>query len=189
MFENNNHISSVKTGIEPTFFGKVMTFFALAILSSAAGMYITTTYWMDYFYQQPALIYVVMIVELAIVLTARMWSTKIPLNRFLFVFFTFITGVTAAPLIGVLANTPEGVGILTKALLATGIMFTATAAFGWTTKIDLSGMRGFLMIGLIGMIVVGLIGIFIPWSNTTEMIYSGIGVLLFTGFISYDFRR
>lgn len=189
MFENNNHISSVKTGIEPTFFGKVMTFFALAILSSAAGMYITTTYWMDYFYQQPALIYVVMIVELAIVLTARMWSTKIPLNRFLFVFFTFITGVTAAPLIGVLANTPEGVGILTKALLATGIMFTATAAFGWTTKIDLSGMRGFLMIGLIGMIVVGLIGIFIPWSNTTEMIYSGIGVLLFTGFISYDFQK
>lgn len=189
MFENNNHISSVKTGIEPTFFGKVMTFFALAILSSAAGMYITTTYWMDYFYQQPALIYVVMIVELAIVFTARMWSTKIPLNRFLFVFFTFITGVTAAPLIGVLANTPEGVGILTKALLATGIMFTATAAFGWTTKIDLSGMRGFLMIGLIGMIVVGLIGIFIPWSNTTEMIYSGIGVLLFTGFISYDFQK
>ncbi|MBP9770985.1 Bax inhibitor-1/YccA family protein [Candidatus Gracilibacteria bacterium] len=189
MFENNNHISSVKTGIEPTFFGKVMTFFALAILSSAAGMYITTTYWMDYFYQQPALIYVVMIVELAIVLTARMWSTKIPLNRFLFVFFTFITGVTAAPLIGVLANTPEGVGILTKALLATGIMFTATAAFGWTTKIDLSGMRGFLMIGLIGMIVVGLVGIFIPWSNTTEMIYSGIGVLLFTGFISYDFQK
>lgn len=189
MFENNNHLSSVRTGIEPTFFGKVMTFFALAILSSAAGMYVTTTYWMDYFYQQPALIYVVMIVELAIVFTSRMWSTKIPLNRFLFVLFTFITGVTAAPLIGVLAHTPEGVGILTKALLATGLMFTATAAFGWTTKIDLSGLRGFLMIGLIGMIVVGLIGIFIPWSNTSEMIYSGVGVLLFTGFISYDFQK
>ncbi|MBI5754495.1 Bax inhibitor-1/YccA family protein, partial [Candidatus Peregrinibacteria bacterium] len=182
-------ISSVKTGIEPTFFGKVMTFFALAILSSAAGVFITSQYWMEYFYQQPALMYVAFIVELAIVFTSRLWSTKIPLNRFMFVLFTFITGVTVAPLISIVAHTPEGMDILSKALLATGLMFTATAIFGWTTKIDLSGLRGFLMIGLIGMIVVGLIGIFMPWSNTAEMIYSGIGVLLFTGFIAYDFQK
>jgi FtsH-binding integral membrane protein len=189
MFQDNSHLHSVRTGIEPTFFGKVMSFFALAILCSTAGVYVTSTYLMEYFYQQPALIYLVMIVELAIVFTSRMWSTKIPLNRFMFVLFTFITGVTIAPLIGVLANTPEGVAILTKALLATGLMFTATAAFGWTTKIDLTSMRGFLMIGLIGMIVVGLIGIFIPWSNTAEMFYSGAGVLLFTGFLAYDFQK
>ncbi len=189
MFENNSHLYSAKTGIETTFFGKVMAFFALAILCSAAGVYITSTYWMEYFYQQPALIYVAMVVELAIVLTSRLWSTKVPLNRFLFVLFTFISGMTAAPLIGILANTPEGVGILTKALLATGLMFTATAAFGWTTKMNLTGMRGFLMIGLIGMIVTGLIGVFIPWSNTMEMVYSGVGVLLFTGFIAYDFQK
>ncbi len=78
---------------------------------------------------------------------------------------------------------------MTKALLATGLMFTATAAFGWTTKMDLSGMRGFLMIALIGMIVVGVIGIFIPWSNTMEMVYSGVGVLIFSGFIVYDFQK
>lgn len=189
MFENNHQVSSIRSGIEPTFVGKVMSFFALAILSSAAGVYITSQYWMEYFYQQPALIWVVFIAELAIVFTARLWSTRIPLNRFMFVLFTFITGVTAAPLISIVAHTPEGMAILTKALLATGIMFTATAIFGWTTKIDLSGLRGFLMIGLIGMIVVGILGIFMPWSNTAEMVYSGIGVLLFTGFIAYDFQK
>lgn len=189
MYEQHHNTTSIRTSLEPTFFGKVMSFFALAILSSAAGVYITSTYWLEYFIRQPALIYVAMIVELALVFTSRMWSTKIPLNRFLFVLFTFITGITIAPLIGILANTPEGVGIITKALLATGLMFTATAIFGWTTRIDLSGMRGFLLIGLIGMIVTGLIGIFIPWSNTTEMVYSGIGVLLFTGFIAYDFQK
>ncbi len=185
----NHDISSARGNFEPTFFGRVMSFFALAILSSAAGVYITSTYWIEYFYQQPALIYVAMIAELALVFTSRMWSTKIPLNRFLFVLFTFLSGMTAAPLIAILANTPEGVGILSKALLATGLMFSATAIFGWTTRIDLSGMRGFLFIGLIGMIVTGLIGIFIPWSNTAEMVYSGIGVLLFTGFIAYDFQK
>ena len=129
------------------------------------------------------------IVELVLIFTSRSWSTKVPLNRFLFVLFTFITGVTIAPLLGIVAQSPGGVDILTKALLATGLMFTATAAFGWTTKMDLSGMRGFLMIALIGMIVVGVIGIFIPWSNTMEMVYSGVGVLIFSGFIVYDFQK
>ena len=67
--------------------------------------------------------------------------------------------------------------------------FTATAVFGWTTKIDLTGMRGFLIIGLLGMIITGIVGIFIPWSNTTEMVYSGIGVLLFIGYTAYDFQK
>ncbi|MBI2634224.1 Bax inhibitor-1/YccA family protein [Candidatus Peregrinibacteria bacterium] len=107
----------------------------------------------------------------------------------MFALFTFITGITVAPLLAILAATPEGVTILTKALAITGLTFTATAIFGWTTKIDLSGMRGFLMIGLIGMILVGVVGIFLPWGNTMEMVYSGIGVLLFAGYTVYDFQK
>lgn len=192
MYEPNNQntqTSAVKVGFEPTFFGKVMSFFALAVLSSTAGVFITNYYFIEYFFKMPALMWIFFIVELALIFTSRAWSTKVPLNRFLFALFTFITGVTIAPLLVVVAQSPGGVDILTKALLATGLMFTATAAFGWTTKMDLSGMRGFLMIALIGMIVVGVIGIFIPWSNTTEMIYSGIGVLIFSGFIVYDFQK
>jgi len=33
-------------------------------------------------------------------------------------------------------------------------MFTATAIVGWTTKVNLTGLRGFLLMGLIGMIIV-----------------------------------
>lgn len=192
MFEPNSqnmYSAHAKTGVEPTFFGKVMTFFALAILSSAAGVYITSYYFMEYFFTNPALIYIVSAVELVMIFTSRFWIEKRPLNRFLFVIFTFLTGATAAPLISIVANTPEGIGILTKALMATGLVFTATAIFGWTTHRDLSGMGGFLMIGLIGMLVTGIIGIFIPWSNATEMVYSGIGVLLFTGYTAYDFQK
>ncbi|MEK7085814.1 MAG: Bax inhibitor-1/YccA family protein, partial [Patescibacteria group bacterium] len=156
---------------------------------STAGVFITNYYFIEYFFKMPALMWIFFIVELVLIFTSRSWSTKVPLNRFLFVLFTFITGVTIAPLLGIVAQSPGGVDILTKALLATGLMFTATAAFGWTTKMDLSGMRGFLMIALIGMIVVGVIGIFIPWSNTMEMVYSGVGVLIFSGFIVYDFQK
>ena len=177
------------TGLESTFFGKVMTFFALAILSSAAGVYITMHYFMQYFIATPQLIYVLFVVELIVILTSRMWSQKSPLNRFMFVLFTFITGVTVAPLISVLAASAGGTAILTKALLATSATFIATALIGWKTSYDLSGMRGFLIIGLIGMIIVGVAGIFIPWGNTMEMVYSGIGVLLFAGFTMYDIQK
>lgn len=181
--------SHVRTGIEPTFFGKVMSFFALAILSSATGTYLTYTYFFEYFIQTPALMWIFFIVELAIIFTSRVWSTKSPLNKILFVAFTFITGVTIAPLIGILASSPDGAVVLSKALLATGLTFSAAGLIGWTTKMDLSWMRTFLLFGLVGMIVVAIIGFFIPWNSTTEMVYSGVGVLLFGGFTVYDFHN
>lgn len=189
MDHNQHDLSRVKVGIEPTFFGKVMSFFALAIFASAAGAYITMTYFMEYFIAQPALMWVFFIVELAIIFTSGMWSQKVPLNRILFAAFALITGVTIAPLLGVMAASPGGVEVITKALLVTGLMFTATGIVGWTTKMDLSGLRGFLFIGLIGMIIIGIISFFIPWSSQTEMIYSGFGVLLFAGFAVYDFQK
>jgi len=107
----------------------------------------------------------------------------------MFVAFTFITGVTVAPMISILAASQSGSTILMQALLATGLMFAATAIIGWTTHYNLSGLRGFLMMGLIGMIIVGIISIFIPWGNNIEMIYSGMGVLLFAGFTMYDIQK
>lgn len=178
-----------KVGIEPTFFGKVMTFFALAIFISMGGVYTAMTYLMQYFVQAPALMYVLFAVELGIIFTSRKWSTKRPLNRILFALFAFITGVTIAPLIMMVLASTAGSVMLMKALLATGFMFTATAIIGTTTKYDLSGLRGFLVMGLIGMIVISVIGIFLPWGNTFELVFAGGGIILFSGFTMYDFQK
>jgi len=189
MFENNNVSNPAVTGVAPTFFGKVMFFFALAIMSSALGVYTTMNYFMSYFIEIPWLMYGLFALELIIILTSRLWRTHSPLNRILFVAFTFITGVTVAPLIAIVSASATGPTVLMQALLATGLMFTATALIGWTTKYDLSRLGGFLMMGLIGMIIVGIIGIFLPWGSTTEMVYSGIGVLIFCGYTMYDFQK
>lgn len=179
---------TAKVTVEATFFGKVMGFFALAILISAAGTYTTYTYFLEYFINMPALMWILYAVELIMIFTSRMWSTKAPINRLLFAAFAFISGATLAPLLAIVASSPGGVTIVTKALLVTGCMFTATALIGWTTKVNLARMGGFLMMALIGLILVGVIGIFLPWGSQMEMIYSGIGVLIFTGFIAYDFQ-
>jgi hypothetical protein len=127
--------------------------------------------------------------ELGLVFTARWWSQNHPINYFLFAAFAFITGLTIVPLLASVILEFGGPGIIIKALLATTFTFTAAAIVGAVSQRSFSGLQGFLMVGLIGMIVVSLVGIFVPWSNTFEMIFSGIGVLIFTGFTLFDIQR
>ncbi|PIR55190.1 hypothetical protein COU74_02190 [Candidatus Peregrinibacteria bacterium CG10_big_fil_rev_8_21_14_0_10_36_19] len=178
-----------KSGLKPTFMGKVMTLFALAIATTTAGVFVSFAYLFEFFLATPALMWVVYIVEIAIIFTSGMWSQKRPLNYLLFATFALLSGITIAPLIGIVAQMPNGVAMIGKALASTAAMFIATGIFGWTTKMDLSGLRGFLMTALIGIIIVSIIGIFLPWSNNFEMFFSGFGVILFSGFIMYDFQR
>lgn len=182
-------IDTVKTNLEATFFGKVMSFFALAILSSTIGVFVTMEYFMQAFIANPALMWVLYAVELGLVFTSRMWSQKVPLNRFLFVLFSFITGATLAPLIAIVVASPGGAAIVSKALLAATFTYAATGVIGWTTKRDLSGMGGFLLVALLGMIVVGIVGIFLPWGGVMEMVYAGIGIVLFSAYTMYDFQK
>lgn len=189
MFGNSIYTGKAESGIRATFFGKVMFFFALAVLMSVVGVYVTSFYFMEYFVATPALMWIAFIAELALVFTARFWSTKAPLNRLLFSLFAFLTGVTVAPLIAIVAASPGGIAIILKALIASIVTFGAVGFIGWTTKRDLSGMRGFLLMAVIGLIVVGIVGIFLPWGSTGEMIYSGIGILIFSAFTAYDFQN
>lgn len=172
----------------PTFFGRVMFVFGLAILVSAGGVWFGMNFLIEYFIQNPALIWIIFIAELALIFTSQKWSTVKPLNYWLFSLFAFLTGITVTPLL-VVASATAGIGIVAKALIATFLMFTAAGIVGWTTKKSLQGMGGFLFISLIGIIAVSILGIFIPWSSTFEMIFSGFGVLLFSGFVMYDFQR
>jgi FtsH-binding integral membrane protein len=177
-----------RTEVTPTFFGKVMFAFALAILVSTLGVWVGFTYLIETFITTPWLIWVAFGLELVLIFTSRKWSTIKPLNYWLFSAFALLTGITVTPLL-LVATEMAGTGIVLKALIATVAMFSAAGAIGYTTKRSLEGMRGFLIIGLIGLLIVGVLGMFIPWGSQFEMIYSGIGVLIFTGFAMYDFQK
>ena len=67
-------------------------------------------------------------------------------------------------------------------------MALAAGAYGYTTKRDLSGMGGFLFIGLLGVIVASMVGIFVQ----APLLYIGISAvaaMLFTGFLVFDLNR
>ena len=174
---------------EGTFLSKVLFFFGLAIAISAAGTFIGFQYLSSLFIKNPTITLVFFAVELILVFTSRIWSTRRPLNYILFATFAFVTGLTLAPLLLSYILQFGGPAIIIKAFLATTFTFTAAAIVGLVSQRSFTGLGGFLTMTLIGMIVVSVIGIFIPWSNTFEMIFSGIGVVLFTGFTIYDISR
>lgn len=173
----------------PSFLSQVFFYFGLAILTSALGTFIGLNFFASFFLANPFFMYLLFAGELGLIITSRYWNNKKPLNYLLFVLFAFITGVTLVPLIALFVTQFDGFGIIIKALLATTLMFCGTAVFGFFTKINLTGLRGFLWTSLIGMIIVSVIGIFVPWGNQFEMIFSFFGVVLFGGYIMYDIQQ
>ena len=66
--------------------------------------------------------------------------------------------------------------------------FAATAAWGYTTRTDLSRFGSFLVMGLIGIVLAGLVNLFIG-SNALQFALSVIGVIVFTGLTAWDTQR
>lgn len=181
--------ASMGATFAPSFMSKVFTCFGLAVGVSALGAYLGLNYFVEYFISYPYLTYGLFILEIGLILTSGFWSKKEPINIVLFALFALITGLTIVPILAYLTLSASGAGILIKALAATGLMFGGSAIFGLTTHRNLSGLGGFLIMALIGMIVVSIIGIFLPWNNSFEMIFSGIGVIIFSAFVMYDVQR
>ena len=99
--------------------------------------------------------------------------------------FTFITGLTIAPLLTSIFAMPGGASIVGQAFLMTSIAFGGISMFAMTTKKDFSFMGKFLFIALIIMIVAGISNIFIQ-SSMMQLVIASVGALLFSAFILYD---
>lgn len=172
-----------------SFFNKVFTLFGLSIFTTGLGVYLGFNYLLLVFLHNPIYMFGVFAAELLLIFTSRAWSKTQPLNYFLFVLFTVLSGITLVPLLATFALEFKGYDIIYRALFATTATFVAMAAIGITSKRSFAGLGGFLMMALIGMIVVGVVGIFIPWGNSMEMLYSAFGVTVFAGYALYDFNR
>lgn len=99
--------------------------------------------------------------------------------------FTFITGLTIAPLLNAIFAMPGGASIVGQAFFMTSIAFGGISFFAMTTKRDFSFMGKFLIIALIILIVAAISNIFIQ-STGMQLVVSSIGALIFSAFILYD---
>lgn len=101
---------------------------------------------------------------------------------------TFVLGLMLGPILQHALNLRNGGQIIGLAAGGTSIIFLTLAGIATTTKKDFSFMGKFLMVGIVLLIVASLANIFLQIPAMALMI-SGIGVLLFSGFILYDVSR
>lgn len=99
--------------------------------------------------------------------------------------FTFITGLTIAPLLASIFAMPSGASIVGQAFLMTAVAFGGISMFAMTTKKDFSFLGKFLFIALIILIVAGISNIFIQ-SSMMQLVLASGGALLFSIFILFD---
>jgi len=104
-----------------------------------------------------------------------------PLNFVLLGTFTILESLSLGLIVAVYDQT-----IVLQALIITMGVFLGLTLFTLQSKYDFSGMAPFLFGGLMVLFMTGLVGIFIPFSETMDLIYAVGGTLLFSGYIVYD---
>lgn len=186
---NNQDLSETKAVFQTSFYSKVFFFFGLAILTTAVGSYVGLNYLASYFIANPSIMWGLFILELILIFSAKLWQTRKPLNYLLFLAFAFISGLTLVPILMLATLSTGSMDLIIKAFGATTLVFAAAALFGHTTNLNLQGLRGFLIFSVLGMIIVSVIGIFVPWNNTFEMVFAGIGVMIFSAYTMYDIQK
>jgi len=124
------------------------------------------------------------IAELVVViwLSARIRKMKPMTAKILFIAYSFLTGLTFSSIFVVY----ELVSIMYVFGL-TSILFLIFGLIGYFTKIDLTKLGTYLVMGLLGIIIVSLINMFIG-SETLDLGLCIMGIVIFIAYIAYDIQ-
>ncbi len=104
-------------------------------------------------------------------------------NVFLLYLFAAIQGALLGPLLLMLDRYAPG--IPAQAAVLTVATFGGLSLYAMQSRKDFSYLGGMLFVGLIALIVAGIVMIFVQ-SSLMSMVYSVIGILIFSGYVLYD---
>ena len=100
--------------------------------------------------------------------------------------FGLLMGVAVAPTLVYYANTdPQA---LWQAGAATALFVAAFGAAGYATRRDLTALARLCFWALVALLIFGIVLIFVNIPNGA-LIYSVLGLVIFAGFIMFDFQR
>jgi len=129
--------------------------------------------------------YVIMFAPLAFVLALSFGIQRMsyPVASVVFGLYSLVMGISLSAIFIVYS----GQSIFLTFFVTAGT-FLLMAIVGFTTKMDLTKLRPYLMFALFGIIIAMLVNMFIG-SSTMDLVISGIGVVLFMGLTAYDVQR
>ena len=169
------------------FISKVYLFFLLSLLSAACGVMLGLT---------PVVLQIVAkhyflfcFAEIGLLYGAAGLMHKPGIKRIVLFGFAFLSGIVLGPLFYILMSM-VGVSpiLLYNGLALTGCIFGGLTVYVFVTKTDFSYLGSSLVVGLITLLVSTLLYFVFP-SSTFDLLITGIGAALFSGFVLYDTSR
>ena len=182
-FKYDTVVSGCELSIRQQFIRKVYTLlFLQLLLTTGLGALISMNDAAKSFALNNTWLFFVSIFgSFACLIGAFIQSKKYPVNLVLLGLFTLFEGYT----IGVATSLYDS-GIVIEALVITLVIFVGLTAFAFQSKYDFTSWAGVLNSCLFALIGIGFIQIFFTPSNTMELVYSGIGAIVFSGYILVD---
>ncbi|GKU84428.1 Bax inhibitor-1/YccA family protein [Niallia sp. NCCP-28] len=159
----------------------VLKTFALSLLIAFVGTLVGN-------YIPPSLFLPLSILEIVLLIIAFFLRKGKSLSYSFLYTFTFISGITTFPIVAHYTST-IGANLVLTAFGTTTVIFGGLALYATTTKRDLSFLGGMLMAALLALIAISIFHIFWPLNSTAMLAYSFIGVLVFSGYVLFDFNR
>ncbi len=175
------------SAVFPALMRKVYVWMSLALIITGFTAYYVATNenLLALIYSKPAVMWILIGVELAIVfgVTAAINKLSLPVATLLFVLYSVINGALLSSIFLIYTMS----SIATVFFITAGT-FGVMSLYGYITKTDLTSWGKLLMMALIGLIIATVVNLFMK-SSGLEMIISYVGVLIFVGLTAYDTQK
>ena len=160
-----------------------MTLGLLVTTATAFAVYSTDLIYYIYTMRFAPLILIAAQFGVVIALGPRLMQMSATSAKLLFLAYSMLTGITFSTL--ALVYLP---GTLAMAFLMTTVYFGSLAVIGYTTKMNLLRFGPILFGSLLALIITEVIMMFMG-ADTSTMLMSAIGLLIFTGLTAYDAQK
>ena len=166
---------------------RVYGWMTVALLLTAGTAFFTASSpaMLSLIFGNSAAVWILFVLELGLVLGVSAGINRLSPTTAtaLFLLYSVVNGLTLSVIFFAYS-----LGTIYQAFAASALTFGAMSFVGYTTKKDLSGLGGLLIMGLIGLIIASVINIF--WGNSVmDAIITYIGVFLFVGLTAYDTQK
>lgn len=156
--------------------GLLVTFVTGYVVSMSENMFLNVfggSFWL----------WIILELVLVIVLSWRVLKMNPTAAKICFLLYSFVSGLTFSSIFVV-----YNLSSIMMVFLVASLLFGIMSFIGYKTKVDLSKVGFYLLMGLLGVIVVSILNIFLN-STGLVIILSIICVLLFVGITAYDVQK
>ena len=119
-------------------------------------------------------------IVLVIILSARISKMSATTAKIMFIFYSFITGLTFSSIFIVYEMSS-----IIYVFLATALIMLLFAFLGYATKLDLTKLGTYLFMAIIGVLLMSIINLFVG-SESFSLGICIIALIVFVGYIAYD---